>query len=165
MPFGGSGRISVLRRRRIRQALWRKVQAGPEDWQDNLGRAIFAGCEAAGRIRRAFWRKPSDMFTVYVLKSEKNGKRYIGCTSQPLSKRVLWHEQGATPWTRNNGPVKLIFSEEFSDKSTALKREKYLKTGQGRRTLDLLLASKVESSAPPESVAGPSKRFHRFSGN
>ena len=95
------------------------------------------------------------MITVYVLRSQKNGRRYVGSTSKSLKDRLDWHRQGASPWTRNNGPFELVHSEELSDKSAALKREKYLKTGQGRRTLDILLACQTQvSEAPPKSAAG-----------
>ena len=38
--------------------------------------------------------KQEIMFTVYVLKSLKNQKRYVGFTAQPLSKRLNWHRWG-----------------------------------------------------------------------
>ena len=57
-----------------------------------------------------------------------------------MNERMLWHQHGATPWARNNGLFELIHTEEFFVKSAALKREKYFKTGQGRITLDIILA-------------------------
>ena len=82
--------------------------------------------------------------TVYVLKGVSNSRRYVGYTSKALDERMNWHRQGATPWTRNNGKFKLVYSEMFSDKSAALRREKYLKTGQGRRTLDIILTRQTK---------------------
>ncbi len=79
------------------------------------------------------------MFIVYVLKSQKNGKRYIGMTSKSINKRLDWHRWGLTSWTRQNRPFDLLYTEELQTKSDALKREQYLKTGQGRRTIDCLL--------------------------
>ena len=89
------------------------------------------------------------MFIVYVLKSIKNGKKYVGFPSKELTQRLDWHRWGLTSWTKQNGPFDLLHSEEFQDKHSALRRESYLKTGQGRRTLDFLLKDKVQTQFPP----------------
>ena len=83
------------------------------------------------------------MFIVYVLRSQKNEKRYVGFTSKSLTQRLDWHRWGLTAWTKQNGPFDLLYSEEYGDKQSALRRESYLKTGQGRRTLDHILKDKV----------------------
>jgi putative endonuclease len=70
------------------------------------------------------------------MKSERNGKRYIGSTSKLPDERVVEHNTGNTSFTRNNRPWHLIHSEIFSTKSEALRREKFLKSGQGRKWLD-----------------------------
>ena len=77
-----------------------------------------------------------NMHYVYVLRSIRNNKRYVGYTSKQPEDRLHDHNTGSGVWTRQNGPFKLIYSESFSDKKTALKREKYLKTGAGRRLID-----------------------------
>ena len=89
------------------------------------------------------------MHTVYVLKSLKNGKRYVGYTSKDLKDRLAWHRWGLTDWSKENGPFKLLHYEEFEDKVRALKREQYLKTGQGRRTMDLLLKTGARAQFAP----------------
>ncbi len=72
-------------------------------------------------------------FTVYVLRSEKNNKRYIGYTGKDVGDRLHEHLTGTNQWTRQNGPFKLIYTEEYSDKNSAIKRERFLKSGQGRK--------------------------------
>ena len=79
---------------------------------------------------------------VYVLKSVKDGSFYIGFTSKRIIERVTWHNQGSNRSTRWKGPFKLVHFEEFSDQSVALAREKFLKTGDGRRVLKTILAGK-----------------------
>jgi putative endonuclease len=76
------------------------------------------------------------MFYIYVLKSLKNGKRYVGSTSKTPEERVFEHNSGTNIFTRQNSPWELIYSESFATKSEALKREKFLKSGQGRKWLD-----------------------------
>ena len=81
----------------------------------------------------------SDMYQVYVLRSLKNGKRYVGMTSQDLVEKLKEHNYGATQWTKRNKPFELAYSLKFEDKSEALKKEKFFKTGGGRRVLDRLV--------------------------
>ena len=73
-----------------------------------------------------------ELFTTYVLYSEKFMKHYTGYTSN-LEKRLLSHQElGNKDWTTKFRPWKLIFTKEFSCKSDAMKFEKWLKTGSGR---------------------------------
>ena len=77
------------------------------------------------------------MFTVYVIQNTK-GKLYKGVTGK-LETRLSAHNEGLSPWTRNKGPWKLVYSEVYVDKREALKRERFLKTGQGREILKNIL--------------------------
>jgi len=79
------------------------------------------------------------MFFVYVLRSLKNNKRYIGYTSKNIFVRLKEHNQGYNKWTRQNGPFKIIYFEKFNLKVEAIKRERFLKSGQGRKLLDKIL--------------------------
>ncbi|MFH1565507.1 MAG: GIY-YIG nuclease family protein [bacterium] len=76
------------------------------------------------------------MFIVYILRSLKNNKRYIGYTSKDVFKRLQEHNRGCNKWTRENGPFKIIYFEEYKTKTEAIKREHFLKSGQGRNWLD-----------------------------
>ena len=76
------------------------------------------------------------MYRVYVLRSSKTRKRYVGMTSQSLEERLAGHKSGSTAWTRAHKPFDLVHSEEFKTKALALKRERFLKSGNGRRVLD-----------------------------
>ena len=79
------------------------------------------------------------MFIVYVLKSERNGKRYIGCTKKDAETRLREHNMGSNEWTKINKPFRLLYEEAFEDKTKALQREKFLKSGQGRKFLDTFI--------------------------
>lgn len=76
------------------------------------------------------------MFTIYVLKSLRNEKRYIGYSSKSAELRLKEHNSGSNIFTRQNKPFVLIYSEEWQTKTEAIKREKFLKSGQGRKYLD-----------------------------
>jgi putative endonuclease len=71
------------------------------------------------------------MFTIYVLRSEVDGRLYKGFTKD-LSIRIAQHNNGKTKSTKGYMPWKLVYSEIVSTLEEALLREKYLKTGQGR---------------------------------
>jgi putative endonuclease len=73
------------------------------------------------------------MFTVYVLYSPTFNQIYIGFTSD-IKNRLLSHNELATkghtikyrPWT-------IAYTEEYQTKTEALKREKQLKSANGRK--------------------------------
>ena len=91
-------------------------------------------------LRQANPPVASKMFTVYVLKSEKDLKRYIGFT-EDLDRRLFDHTNGLVKSTRNRRPLVLIYKEEFTDKMEAQVREKFFKSGQGRVFLNSILRS------------------------
>ena len=75
------------------------------------------------------------MYYVYVLWSDKLKKRYIGTTDDVI-KRLNEHNRGSNKYTKGGIPWRMIYKEEFVTKTETLKREKYLKSGQGRAWLD-----------------------------
>ena len=70
------------------------------------------------------------MYYVYILKSLKDNKHYIGSTSD-INRRLKEHNRGKVKSTRYRIPFKLIYLEKFKDKPTANKREYYLKSPKG----------------------------------
>ena len=74
-------------------------------------------------------------YTVYIIKSSKDNKRYIGCTKNIL-RRLDEHNSGLVKSTRNRRPLELIYSEEYGNKADALARERFFKSGKGREYLD-----------------------------
>ena len=73
------------------------------------------------------------MFYVYFLKL-KNGDIYKGLTNDP-KKRIPEHEAGKVKSTKYHLPVRFIGYEAYVLKSDAARREKFLKTTEGRRLL------------------------------
>ena len=72
------------------------------------------------------------MYKVYVLYSPSFDKIYVGYTSN-LDERLKSHnELGHKGWTKRYRPWILFRFEEFDCKAEAIKREKELKSGQGR---------------------------------
>ncbi len=80
------------------------------------------------------------MHYVYVLKSKKDAKIYIGCTGD-LKRRFEKHNAGQVASTKNRRPLQIIFYEAFLNKSDAFQREQWLKTGWGRNHLMKILSN------------------------
>jgi putative endonuclease len=73
-----------------------------------------------------------EVFTVYILYSENNNRLYIGYSSNSLE-RYYWHNGlSKKGFTTRYRPWKMIHIEFYPSKSEAIKREKALKSGQGR---------------------------------
>jgi len=78
------------------------------------------------------------MFYVYVLESSKNKSLYFGYTSD-LKKRLKEHNSGENFSTKPYRPWNLIYYEACLEKEDATRREKYLKTTQGKKMFKLRL--------------------------
>lgn len=74
------------------------------------------------------------MWFVYLLKSETTGKWYTGSTNN-LRKRILQHNSGKNISTKHGIPWKIIYFEVGLNVNDARAREKYLKSGMGKRYL------------------------------
>ncbi|MBU1862764.1 MAG: GIY-YIG nuclease family protein [Candidatus Omnitrophica bacterium] len=68
----------------------------------------------------------------YVLRSNKNRKLYVGYTHN-LRKRFYEHNSEQVRSTKGRGPFELMYYEACINKHDALEREKYLKSGMGKR--------------------------------
>lgn len=69
---------------------------------------------------------PHHFFYVYVLKSNKDGKLYIGRTSN-LIKRLEQHNKGEVSSTKYRKPLFLVYYESYRALEDAKEREKKLK--------------------------------------
>jgi len=82
-------------------------------------------------------------YYAYALVSETTGEIYIGQTDD-LAKRLAQHNDPDYTITvhtkRRRGPWRLIYSEECPTRAAAMKREKQLKCGAGRRFIHGLMA-------------------------
>ena len=83
-------------------------------------------------------------YFVYIIKSIKDGSYYIGST-QNLTKRMERHNQGRSTYTKAKKPWKLIFSEEHPDRSSAIIREKEIKSRKSKKYIDALVRASRQS--------------------
>jgi putative endonuclease len=82
------------------------------------------------------------MWFAYGLKSEKDGWLYIGMSAD-VERRVKEHNAGYGRSTRSRAPFRLIYVEACASRLEARKREKFLKSGEGREFLKAIPAEKT----------------------
>lgn len=80
-------------------------------------------------------------YFVYVLKSKKDGNLYTGFSEDP-ERRLREHNSGKTRSLIERRPMVLVYKEEFTNEIEAKRRERFLKSGQGRKLLKSLLKRK-----------------------
>ena len=71
---------------------------------------------------------------MYVLRSEKDGRFYVGSTKR-LEERIKDHNYGRVTSTKGYRPWKLINTEYFDTIKGARDREKYFKSGVGKERI------------------------------
>ncbi len=74
------------------------------------------------------------MYFVYILKSKVAKKSYVGMTDN-IERRLREHNSGKSFFTKNYFPWEIIHKEMYGTREEARKREKYLKSGSGRKFL------------------------------
>lgn len=71
-------------------------------------------------------------YFVYILNSQVEDWYYVGMSSNP-QKRLNSHNLGKVRSTRARRPYKIIYTEKFETRESARRREKYYKTGFGKK--------------------------------
>ena len=66
------------------------------------------------------------MYYLYILKSAVHNWHYIGSTND-TEKRLKEHNAGKTKSTKTYRPFTIVYRESFEDRTSARKREIYLK--------------------------------------
>jgi putative endonuclease len=79
------------------------------------------------------------MYFVYILQIKKSGRYYIGQT-QDLAKRLQKHSRGETKSMKNRGEFELVYVEECSTRTEAMRREKEIKRYKGGVAFKRLLS-------------------------
>ena len=93
------------------------------------------------------------MFSVYVLRSDKTGRRYVGSCAD-LGERLRRHNSGESPATKHGLPWTLIYEEQFPNRAIACARERYFKTGRRRDGLSRLSGEGAVAAATGPATAG-----------
>ena len=77
-------------------------------------------------------------YYLYIIQSESDGSFYVGST-QDLSERLERHNQGRSKYTKQKRPWKLVYHEEYADRSASLKRESQIKNRKSKTYIERLV--------------------------
>ena len=77
-------------------------------------------------------------YYVYILQSQTDDSYYIGTTND-LSDRIERHNQGRSKYTKHRRPWELVYVEEHSDRSSAMKREYAVKRRKSKDYITKLI--------------------------
>ena len=78
------------------------------------------------------------MYYVYILKSLKDHKYYIGSTSN-IQARLEYHNSGRQRSTKHRIPFIIIYTETHLNKTEAEKREYQIKSYKGGNAFKVLI--------------------------
>jgi len=83
------------------------------------------------------------MFFLYILKSNKNGKYYIGSTHN-LENRLKEHNSGKIRSTKGLIPLEIVYTESYLTNTDARKRESCMKRRKSRKYIESLIKLEKE---------------------
>lgn len=83
------------------------------------------------------------MFYFYIPRSLKNGKLYLGQTTD-LKARVKSHNAGENKATKPNIPYELLFYSAFKKEKDAINCEQYFKTTAGWKRIHKMLENSLK---------------------
>lgn len=78
------------------------------------------------------------MYYLYILKSVKNNRYYIGSTNN-IERRLLEHNSGKTKSLKYLRPLKLVFKKEFMIDADAKAIERKLKKFKNKNILESII--------------------------
>jgi putative endonuclease len=82
------------------------------------------------------------MFYVYVIRSVVDPSYHYKGFCSDIEERLKEHNAGQTKSIKHKIPFELVYVEQYNNLDSAIKREKYFKTGAGRRFLKVKLKLK-----------------------
>lgn len=88
-----------------------------------------------------------DYYFLYIIYSPLIDKYYIGSSKNPHI-RLIEHNDGKNRWSRKTRDWKLVYTERFSNKISALARERQLKNWKNRDKIVKLIGEWSSGSSP-----------------
>ena len=80
---------------------------------------------------------------VYILKSLSAAKYYVGSSENP-NRRLEFHNTIEKGFTSRYRPWEIVFNQEFSSKSEALRVEKKIKNWKSRKMIEKLVGGEIK---------------------
>jgi predicted GIY-YIG superfamily endonuclease len=86
---------------------------------------------------------------LYILKSGKNGRYYVGSSINPERRLLEKHNKGLVAATKYLVPWKIVFKQEYGEIKIARQVEYKLKTFKSKVILEKIIISGVCNIVPP----------------
>ena len=80
-------------------------------------------------------------FKVYILYSRMKDRYYIGHSGDDLTERLRKHNSNHKGFTGGVGDWSIVFTEDYTSKSDAYKRELEIKSWKSRKRIEKLIGS------------------------
>ena len=80
----------------------------------------------------------STMCFVYILRSLKNNRYYIGSTND-MNRRLVEHNSGSSKYDKANFPFELVFKQEYCNLLLVRRIEHWLKRQKSRIFIDQII--------------------------
>jgi len=96
------------------------------------------------------------MYYLYILKSKTSEKYYIGQTKD-IEHRLFYHNSGYSKSTKSGVPWELVYIENFTNRSDAVKREYNIKNQKSKLYINNLVEKYKLGERPDNNREG-----HRF---
>jgi putative endonuclease len=103
--------------------------------------------DALGTLPRRIFYLSKMKYYVYILWSKVDNQFYTGYTKDIIN-RLNEHNNGHVVSTKNRRPLELIYWEGCLNQQDATRREKYLKSGNGKIYIKNRLKKYLESINP-----------------
>lgn len=78
------------------------------------------------------------MFYLYILKSKKTGKFYIGKTEN-IERRITYHNSGYNRSTKSGIPWELVYTEKYFTRAEVVQRENEIKKKKSRKYIESMV--------------------------
>lgn len=95
-----------------------------------------------------------NFYYVYILYSHKDQKYYAGYTGD-LGNRLKEHQKGQVKSTKHRRPLEPVYYEAYRNEEDARRRERYMKSGKGKKFLRVRLRRFLECSGFGPSTGSP----------
>ena len=124
----------------IGDLVWEAVIKWDRLAQDTVGKQLINSADSVGANTCPVKQLEVKVHYTYLLQSIKDKDFYTGSTKN-LKLRFEQHSKGLVESTKDRRPLKLIYYEACLTQEDATRREKYLKTYNGKRFLKRRLKS------------------------
>jgi putative endonuclease len=84
------------------------------------------------------------MFIVYILHSIVTNRYYVGSTHD-VQLRLAHHNDGWSRSTKAGRPWRIVYTEQYPDRSGAVRREYEIKRRKSRKYIETLIAARANN--------------------